>query len=79
MTVKINTKFVKQMLLERELDQQRLAERSELSEITISRLMQGKPFTSETLGKIAKALGCHPVDLIDAKGYSDPHLVASPT
>lgn len=77
MTVKINTKFVKQMLLERNMDQQGLAERSELSEITISRLMQGKPFTSETLGKMAKALGCHPIDLINAEGYSSPHLVAS--
>jgi len=79
MTVRINAKFVKQMLLERDMDQQGLAGRSELSEITISRLMQGKPFTSETLGKIAKALDCHPIDLIDAKGYPSPHMVASPT
>jgi DNA-binding Xre family transcriptional regulator len=79
MTVKINAKFVKQMLLERDMDQQGLAELSQLSEITISRLMQGRPFTSETLGKIARALDCHPVDLIDAKGYSSPHMVASST
>ena len=77
MTVMINAKFVKQMLLERDMDQQALAARSALSEITISRIMRGKPFTSETLGKMAKALDCHPVDLIDAKGYSSPHLVAS--
>lgn len=78
MTVKINAKFVKQMLLERDMDQRGLAVGSGLSEITISRLMQGRPFSSETLGKLAKALGCHPVDLIDAKGYSAPHLVAPP-
>jgi DNA-binding Xre family transcriptional regulator len=74
--VKLNAKFVKQMLIELDLDQQGLAARSGLSEITVSRLMQGKAFNSETLGKLATALGCHPVDLIEAKGFASPHMVA---
>ena len=78
MTVKINARFVKQMLLERDMDQQGLAGRAAGYQKSPSALMQGRPFTSETLGKIAKALDCHPVDLIDAKGYATPHLVASP-
>lgn len=76
MSVRFNAKFVRQMLIERDMDQRALAEASGLSEITISRVMQGKPFNSETLGKVAEALGCHPVDLIDATGYGSPHVVA---
>lgn len=67
MAVKLNAKFVKQMLIEREMDQKGLAEKSGLSEITISRLMKGSRFNSETLAKIADALGCHPVDLISER------------
>lgn len=74
--VRINAKFVRQVLLDKELDQRELAKISGVSEPTITRLLQGKPFTSDTLGKIAGALGCHPVDLIDAKGYAPPHVDA---
>lgn len=76
MSVKLNAKFVKQMLVEREMDQKGLAELSGLSEITISRLMKGSRFNSETLAKIADALDCHPVDLIEAKGFASPHVGA---
>lgn len=64
------------MLLDRELDQRELAKISGISEPTITRLLQGKPFTSDTLGKLAGALECHPVDLIDAKGFASPHVGA---
>lgn len=74
--VQINAKFVRQMLLDKELDQRELAKISGVSEPTITRLLQGRPFTSDTLGKIADALDCNPVDLIDAKGYPSPHVDA---
>lgn len=76
MALKINAKFVKQMMIVREIDQRGLARESGLSEPTITRLLKGKPFSSDTLGKLAEALGCHPVDLIDAKGYRPPHVGA---
>lgn len=74
MTVKINAKFVKQMLIAKDMDQQMLAQSSGISEQTIVRLLQGKPFTSDTLGKLANALECHPVDLIDGNGFGFPHV-----
>lgn len=76
--VRINAKFIKQILIDMDIDQQVLAQRSGLSEPTISRIMNGRPFTSETLGKLAKALDCHPVDLIEANGFHSPHVDASP-
>lgn len=74
--VKINSRFVKQILLDREWDQRELAKLSGISEPTITRLLHGKPFTSDTLSRLAEALDCHPIDLIDAKGFSSPHLGA---
>lgn len=67
------------MLLDKNLDQRELARLSDISEPTITRLLQGKPFTSDTLGKLASALNCNPVDLIEAKGFVSPHLVAPVT
>ena len=74
--VKINAKFVKQILLNKDLDQRELAKLSGISEPTITRLLHGRPFTSDTLGKLAEALECHPIDLIDAMGFDAPHLGA---
>lgn len=76
--VQINAKFVRQMLLDLEIDQRELAKMSGVSEPTITRLLQGKPFTSDTLVKLAKALECNPIDLIDARGFASPH-VGAPT
>lgn len=64
------------MLLDKDLDQRELARISGISEPTITRLLQGKPFTSDTLGKLADALDCNPVDLIEARGFVSPHVVA---
>lgn len=74
--LKINNRFVREMLFKLEMDQRTLAERAGISEPTMIRLMQGKPFTSDTLGKLAEALECSPVDLLDVSGYSSPHLAA---
>lgn len=74
--VTINAKFVKQILLNRDLDQRELAKLSGISEPTITRLLHGKPFSSDTLGRLADALNCHPIDLIEAKGFESPQLGA---
>jgi DNA-binding Xre family transcriptional regulator len=74
--LRINARFVKQILLDKDLDQRELAKLSGISEPTITRLLHGRPFTSDTLGKLADALECHPVDLIDAKGFASPHMGA---
>lgn len=74
--VKINARFVKQILLNKDLDQRELAKLSGISEPTITRLLHGRPFSSETLGKLAEALDCHPIDLIDANGFDSPHVAA---
>ena len=76
MSVKFNAKVVKKMLIDLEIDQKDLAKRSGLSQMTITRLMQGHPFSSESLSKVAKALDCHPIDLIEAKGFASPHVGA---
>jgi len=74
--LKINSRFVKEMLFRTGMDQRTLAETAGISEPTMIRLMQGKPFTSETLGKLAEALECSPVDLLDVSEYASPHLAA---
>lgn len=43
---------------------------------TIKRIQEEKTTTLKTIGQIANALGCHPVDLISANGYPDPKLDA---
>jgi DNA-binding Xre family transcriptional regulator len=78
-SVKFNAKVARKILIDLEMDQKDLAARSGVTPITISRLMQGHPFNSETLGKVALALGCHPVDLIDANGFASPHVGAPAT
>lgn len=76
MTIKMNARFVRHVLADRDMSARDLAARAGVGEATMYRLMAGAAFTSDTLGKIATALGCHPVDLIEAKGYNYPHLVA---
>jgi DNA-binding Xre family transcriptional regulator len=75
-TLRINSRFVKEMLHRQEMDQVALAQKAGISEPTMIRLMQGKPFASETLGRIAEALGCSPIDLLDVSEYPDPHMAA---
>lgn len=74
--MRLNTKMLNHYLIERGLDQQTLAKISEVSEPTITRMKRGEKFTSDTLGKLAKALGCNPIDLLDTSGYVSPHLGA---
>ena len=57
---------IKKLLEEREMSQRELAEKSELSQATISRVLQGKEtnLRRETLESIAEALGVTAVDLL---------------
>ena len=76
--VKINSDFIDHKLLEKGMTARDLAAASDISEPTMYRIMGGKPFRSSTLGKIANALGCNPVDLIVTEGYTAP-LVDAPS
>lgn len=74
--LKLNTKMLNHYLVERGWDQQRLAKEADVSEPTITRMKRGEKFTTETLGKLAAALKCNPIDLLDTSGYPAPHLGA---
>lgn len=76
MNVRINAKFVRMILAERDMTVRDLGKVSEIHEQTIYRLMSGATFNSESLGKLAKALDCNPIDLIEAEGYPAPHVDA---
>jgi hypothetical protein len=43
---------------------------------TVARIRDEKTTTLKTIGELASALSCHPVDLISANGYPDPKLDA---
>ena len=64
MSIKINRKLVEVALAMKGMTARDLARASNIAEPTIYNVMAGKPFTSETLGKIASALDLDPGDLI---------------
>jgi len=72
--VKINKRVVERLMFDKRMKQVDLIEKSGISKPTINRMMNGLPFDSETLGKLAKALDCSPIDLIDPEGFPAPHL-----
>lgn len=72
--VKINRKVVERLMFDKRMKQVELIKKSGISKPTIIRMLNGAPFDSETLGKLASALECSPVDLIDPEGYPSPHL-----
>lgn len=74
--VKINRKVVERLMFDKRMKQVELIKRSGISKPTIIRLMNGEAFDSVTLGKLANALECSPVDLIDPEGYARPHMAA---
>lgn len=74
--VKINKRFVKHMLAEKDMSLRDLSQACDIGEATIYRVVNGGPFQSVTLGKLAEALQCSPVDLIDIEGYTIPLVVA---
>lgn len=71
-SVTINSVALRVFMARMGINQRELAGLSGISEQTLIRLQDGRPFGSETLGKLADALNVHPADLIDAKGFSSP-------
>lgn len=53
-----------------------LAERSGVHYTTISSMLKGSGFRSETLDALARALDVNPLDLLDTEDYPAPHMVA---
>lgn len=51
-----------------------LAERADMTAVTVRRLFKGYAFGSDTLDRLAGALKCHPYDLLNDEGYPSPHL-----
>ena len=74
--VRLNMKFVKQRLSERDLTMRDLAAKASIGEATMYRIANGAGFNLETLGKLADALNCSPFDLIEAEGFPPPLVVA---
>lgn len=77
--VRLNSKFVKVRLLEENMSARDLASAAGIGEATMYRILNGARFESTTLAKVAAALGCHPVDLIEAEGFASPHVDAPDT
>lgn len=76
MAVKINKRFVKHMLAEKDMSLRDLSQACGIGEATIYRVVNGGTFQSVTLGRLAEALQCSPVDLIDVEGFANPLVVA---
>ena len=53
-----------------------LGNRTGLTQLTLRRLLAGDPFKSGTIQKLAAALNCNPLDILEANGYPAPHLGA---
>lgn len=77
MNTRLNAKFVKHILTDRDLTARDLARIAGISEATMYNMMAGDAFASRTLDKIAEALGCHPADLIVVDDFPRPRLAAN--
>jgi DNA-binding Xre family transcriptional regulator len=77
MMVRIDEQRVKLLMLVNGIEeQQELAAMAGVTPQTLNRLFKGAAFSSATLDKLAKALNCNPIDLLDTKGYPSPHMGA---
>jgi DNA-binding Xre family transcriptional regulator len=61
--VQINRNFVMTLLAARGMTLRDLARQTDIGEATLYRLVNGATFKSDTLGRLALALECNPVDL----------------
>ena len=77
MSLRIDKRRVRYFMNRSEIDTQlELAQKAGLDKYTISRLLDGGTFTSGTVEKLATALRCNPIDLLEADGYPAPHVDA---
>lgn len=74
--MKFNSRIFEHLMIEKGVDQRRVAAGSGISEPTITRMKRGEVFTSEKLAAIAKFLECSPLDLLDVTEYAPPRMVA---
>lgn len=74
--VQINRNFVMTLLASKGMTLRDLARQTDIGEATLYRLVNGATFKSDTLGRLALALECNPVDLLDSRGYAPPLVVA---
>ena len=51
-----------------------LAEKANIHYNTVTNIMRGGTFDSNTARKLAWALNCNPIDLMTTKGFPDPNL-----
>ncbi len=78
MTVKISKRAIEKYLEDRGWKVTDLAEKSGVGYSTIYRAIRGEVFNSDTLEKMAKALGVNPIDLLEVKGEPAP-LMGAPS
>ena len=77
MGLKVDERKVRVFMADRGIHTiEELAERSGVTSLTIRRLFKGAGFKSDTVQKLADALGCNPLDLLTVEGYPDPHVGA---
>ena len=50
-----------------------LAEKAGIHYNTVTKVLNGAKFDSETANKLALALNCSPIDLMTAEGFPDPN------
>ena len=77
MTVKLNVTAVKTRAVEMDIIMRDLANAAGIGEATMYRITNGAKFNLKTLGKLAEALHCNPIDLLDIEGFPPPLVGAS--
>ena len=63
--MEISYKKLWKLLIDRDLKKKDLEERAGISHYTMHKLVRGENVTTETLGKICKALGCTVDDIME--------------
>lgn len=77
-TLRIKGNVVKALAASRGWTMLDLASQAGLGEATVYRMVSGAAFTSETLEKLANALQCNPLDLLEVGMFPPPLVGASP-
>lgn len=66
--MKVDAKQIKRMMSVRLMTQEQLAQAAEVSRMTINGTLLKGSCSTQTAGKIAKALGVDPEDIIEKEG-----------
>ncbi len=69
--ISLDKRRVRHIMLDLEVTQKQLADRSGLSEGTIANLLNGKGLRLDTLGRLAAALGVEPGELLIQEDCGD--------